>query len=138
MHDGVSPALASIPPGRSALRETLRRVGIYTLRRVVVLLATVVVGTYLAVLIANWGGEGRGRTRASHEAADDLVICVPVCAHQAIALRQTAPRHVNIGAEIRSQIDDGHLGKLPGVRQHSTLVDRRQHIHLGLAAWSDS
>ncbi len=57
MDGGVSPALASIPPGRSALRETLRRVGSYTLRRVVVLLATVVVGTYLAVLIANWGGE---------------------------------------------------------------------------------
>jgi peptide/nickel transport system permease protein len=57
MHGGVSTAPLGLPPSRSALRETLSRVGTYTLRRVVVLLATVVIGTYLAVLIANWGGE---------------------------------------------------------------------------------
>jgi len=39
------------------MRATLGRVGMYTLRRVFVLLGTVVIGTYLAVLIANWGGE---------------------------------------------------------------------------------
>ena len=58
MNDGgVSTATSTVPPSRSAWRETLHRVGLYTLRRVAVLLGTVVIGTYLAVLIANWGGE---------------------------------------------------------------------------------
>ena len=58
MNDGgVSTATVTVPPSRSAWRETLHRVGLYTLRRVAVLLGTVVIGTYLAVLIANWGGE---------------------------------------------------------------------------------
>src|SRR5437870_7814201 len=57
MHGGVSTATVAAPPGRSALRETLSRVGTYMLRRLVILLSTVVIGTYLAVLIANWGGE---------------------------------------------------------------------------------
>ena len=57
MHGGVSTATPAARPSRSALHETLGRVGTYTLRRVVVLLATVVIGTYLAVFIANWGGE---------------------------------------------------------------------------------
>lgn len=44
-------------PARVGLRETLVRVGQYTLRRILVLFVTVIVGTYLAVMIANWGGE---------------------------------------------------------------------------------
>jgi peptide/nickel transport system permease protein len=51
----MSEGTATAPP-RSGLAESLARVGKYTARRVVVLLVTVVVGTYLAVLIANWGG----------------------------------------------------------------------------------
>src|SRR5262245_26880741 len=50
-------ATAAASLSRSARRETLHRVGTYTLRRVGILLGTVVIGTYLAVLIANWGGE---------------------------------------------------------------------------------
>ena len=57
MNGGVSSATVTVPPSRPAWRETLQRVGLYTLRRVAVLLGTVVIGTYLAVLIANWGGE---------------------------------------------------------------------------------
>ena len=57
MNGGVSTATVTVPPSRSAWRATLSRVGMYTLRRVAVLLGTVIIGTYLAVLIANWGGE---------------------------------------------------------------------------------
>ena len=57
MNGGVSTATAEVPPSRAVMRATLGRVGMYTLRRVFVLLGTVVIGTYLAVLIANWGGE---------------------------------------------------------------------------------
>src|SRR5262245_66682920 len=56
MHE-LPTATATAPPSHTARRETLSRVGMYTLRRVGVLLGTVVIGTYLAVLIANWGGE---------------------------------------------------------------------------------
>ena len=57
MNGGVCSHDSNRAPSRPAWRETLQRVGSYTLRRVAVLLGTVVIGTYLAVLIANWGGE---------------------------------------------------------------------------------
>lgn len=51
----TSPPIASQSLPHAKSREMLR-IGRYILRRIGVLLLTVVIGTYLAVLIANWGG----------------------------------------------------------------------------------
>lgn len=52
-----APAAAPAQAQRALSLETGLRIARFTLRRMLALFLTVVVGTYLAVLIANWGGK---------------------------------------------------------------------------------
>ena len=56
MSVSTSPGVESLPVKRRAAEGTLFRVSKYVLVRLLTLFATVVIGVYLTIMIANMGG----------------------------------------------------------------------------------